>query len=276
MSGVPKTAALVAASLWILWACDAPTKPIVPGEVVTPGQIFPGNALKTLLPGDTWEYEVTGRLTTATESREITGRLLRTISQEPFGDDVVLKVTERLLYTPQGGVPTAEVEEVYVVQEPDRSVRTLGRIGRGYVLLTERSTFRFPGDWRVFTSTSGTTTLRSDPQSPSLLATETTFETLSVTSQDDVRTSIGDYGSFRAEYARNAITTFTLDQPQLGAVKRIDADWASTEWWNPRLGSFVRRDTVRTVKTTSVGSQGDVVETTTLTLTAVLSRTSVR
>ena len=174
-------------------------------------------------------------------------------------------------------MPISEVEEYYVRQDPDRSIHLLGRKGQGYVLRTESSTYELPGTWDVGTAYSGTTTLRVDSQSQGLNVTQTDSQTLNVTNHDDVRIVIGDYGTWRTQYSRNAISMFSIAAPVSGDVLRIDEDEAATEWWNPQMGSFIRKESNKTVRKTVASSNGAPVEqTTTWTITYVLKETSAR
>ncbi|HRF58951.1 MAG TPA: hypothetical protein PLH94_03435 [Fimbriimonadaceae bacterium] len=232
----------------------APTPPPATIEGVGTAAIAPSTGFRFLRPGDYWQYYVTGRLTTqvigganpSQNSRSITGTLTKTITTEIFDGQPVLKLTNRFVYNPQGGLPVTEVEELYLDQDGAANITLLARrhtVGDNNVRIFARVTetaFVQPGQWQPLTSASGQTDFVNDPSSPQ--ENSRMNDTLTVTGSKDIATGLGRYGTWKTE--RSTAIEYTFGDPVgAGQITRGDEAVAATEYWVPAIGSYVYRKT---------------------------------
>lgn len=264
---------------------------------VTPGTIPPGSSLRRLEPGDMWKYTVTGRMTTivngtANASVPITGVLTRTVTEEELGGYTTTKITERLVYAPQGGVQKTRVTEVFIDQDAANAIRVVAKREDGTLFNVTSTDYALIGMWFELATDSGVTNFINDPNFGNADGQST--NTFAVTDQEDVVTPLGKYGTWRAEASQTSSMNYTgvhnrIDLGQFveaGTVLSSAFDQSTTEWWNPTVGSFIRRvesstlvkDIFLLAEVTPVGPPQivkDVVETS-LDMTCVLTTTTVR
>jgi len=249
----------------------------------SPGRLQPTSDMRSLRPGDLYMYYVTGRLTVditgATpfqSSRPITGTMTRTVTQEIFNGLMTLKVTNRLVYKPAGGIPVTEIEEIYCDQDIDGNLRQVARRSGAQLWEVEDTGFYIPGNWFPNQATSGVTHLINDATSVNALVTQS--DTLSVSGTQDIATGMGAYGTWKTERSRNQKEEYTLT-PLVGEIGLVVEDQSSTENWSPIVGSYIFRSMNRTRSLAVVETASPFVnrtDTYTLTTTEILTSTTVR
>lgn len=249
----------------------------------SPGRLQPTSDMRTLQPGDLYMYYVTGRLTVDItgavpfqSSRPITGTMTRTVTQEIFNGLMTLKVTNRLVYKPAGGIPVTEIEEVYYDQDVDGNLRQVARRSGAQLWNVEDTGFYIPGNWFPNQATSGVTHLINDATSVNALVTQS--DTLSVSGTQDIATGMGAYGTWKTERSRNQKEEYTLT-PLVGEIGLVVEDQSSTENWSPIVGSYIFRSMNRSRTLTVVETASPFVlrnDTYTLTTTEILTSTTVR
>lgn len=262
----------------------APKNP--PGTVKgrSPGKLQPSSDLRTMQPGDFYQYYVTGRLTIDIgganpfqSSAPITGTMTRTVTQEIYNGILTNKVTNRLVYKPAGGIPVTEIEELYFDQDSvDGNVTLVARRFGAQLWTVEDTGFTFPGTFTGHSGSSGVTHLVNDATSTNVLVTMS--DTLSVNNTQDIGTGMGAYGTWLTERSRNMKEEYTIT-PVAGEVGIVVEDWAGSENWAPIVGSYIYRSTSRTRRYTVVETvtpltfRGEVY---TLTTNEILTTTTVR
>lgn len=249
----------------------------------SPGRLQPTSDLRTLHPGDFYQYYVTGRLTAeiggttpSSSSRPITGTMTRTVTQEIYNGIMTNKVTNRLVYKPAGGIPVTEIEELYYDQDSDGYLTLVARRFGMQLWTVEDTGFAFPGVWAPLTAASGVTHLLNDPTSVNVLVTMS--DTLSVTNTQDIATGMGVYATWKTERSRSMKEEYTVT-PLAGEVLNIQEDWAGTENWSPIIGSYIYRTTNRTRNYLVVDTASPLVyrnEIYTLSTNEILTTTTVR
>lgn len=220
---------------------------------VTPGTIPPGTTMRQLQLGDMWKYDVSGRVTTQVNgtggtSVPITGVLTRTVTEEDLNGIMTKKITERLVYTPQGSVQTTHVVEIYVTQDGAGAIQIVAKRENGVLLNVVSTDYALIGSWFPNATDGGQTTFINDPNS--INADGRSSDTFSVMDMEDVVCPLGKYGTWRAEASDTATTNFTgvhnrIDLGQFveaGTVLSSARDASRTEWWNPTLGSYIRKE----------------------------------
>lgn len=219
---------------------------------VTPGTIPPGTTMRHLKPGDMWKYNVTGRVTSQVNGKggtsvPVSGTLTRTVTEEDFNGTTTTKITERLVYTPQGSVQVTHVVEYYVYQDGGGAITLVAKREDGVLLDVIATDYSLIGSWAESANDSGQTTLINDASS--INADEHRSDTFSVVDQQDVVTSLGKYGTWHVEASQTSETNFSgvinlIDLGQYvaeGTLLKSMQDASKTEYWNPTLGSFIRR-----------------------------------
>lgn len=219
---------------------------------VTPGTIPPGATMRLLQPGDMWKYNVTGRRTQQTNglggtSVPVTGTLTRTVSQDDLNGTTTLKITERLVYVPQGSVQVTHVIEYYVNQDAAGAITLLAKREDGVLLDVISTDYALLGTWNEAATDSGQTSLINDASSTN--ADGHMSDTFSVVDQQDVVCALGKYGTWHAEASQTSEENFTgvvnlIDLGQFvqeGTLLSSHTDASRTEFWNPTLGSWIRR-----------------------------------
>ncbi len=258
---------------------------------VRPGTIAPTSNLRSLASGDVWEYTVSGRITTGTSTKNVSGTMTRIVSNDTLAGAPVLKITERMTLQPQGGVPMNTVTETFVSQNGSGDIQTIGSREGTFIFETQSSGFDLPGTWQLGMTAAGDTTMATGAGSPQ--AESSISSTLTVTSSQDVITAVGAYGTWRAERSDQGRIDYTgvTDRIELGqvievgTVLSIDRTDSSTEWWAPAIGSFVRKTSTLYSTTEKIKDVTQVAPTvlftketinTTTTLTYSLKSTTVR
>ncbi len=212
-----------------------------------PGNIAPSSSLRSLAPGDVWQYTVSGRITDNTSTKNVSGTMLRVVSNDTLAGSPVLKISETMTLQPQGGVPMNIVEETYVEQASNGQLTVVGRREGTFIFEAQSNTFALPGSWELGESAAGETSMQTATGSPQ--ARSTMSNTLTVIGTSDVVTPLGLYGSWRTERSVQGRVDYTgvTDRIQLGqsvevgTVLSVDRTETSTEFWVPAIGSFARK-----------------------------------
>lgn len=242
----------------------------LPGGTNPPGTtppVEPATKMRMLQPGDLWTYRLTGSeskvirkgSTETTKPQEpITGSLTISVTNEITGLIANMKITERLVTTDSHNNTTVRITEHYVTQALDRTLTETGRRFEGLVLNITGTNYIFPGTFGTGSSAAGQTAFINSATTPKLTGTESSSFTVSNPVQ--VFAPAGEFktwqseASFQTRYDFRAVKE-RIDLGQTVEVNTIldrDIDRSMTSWWDPELGSFVRRNEAFTLHETII------------------------